>query len=175
MVIYGAGRHFSSGANIDNLFESISNESVLTPEGNIQIYPDFLHDNIQSFTFFDSLEIPVISAIRGVCLGSALELALFSHIRICGKGSIFALPETTFNLIPGCGGIQKIIEQAGFAKGLELIIRGNNFSSSEALELHIVDAVVPKKEVIDRALSLAEHIADNYDRKNIQDYIDRYL
>ena len=121
------------------------------------------------------MKIPVISAIRGVCLGSALELAFFSHIRICGDGAIFALPETTFKLIPGCGGIQRIIQCAGLARGLEIILNGDNFNAQEALEWGIVHAVVPKKEVIDRALSLAENIVNNYNRIYIPEYIQEHI
>ena len=153
----------------------IRKQSRTDEAGTIISYPSFLMENNASFRFFDSLEIPVIAAIRGVCLGSALELALFCHVRLCGDGAVFALPETTFGLVPGCGGIQKVIGRAGMAKGLEIILGGMNFSAGQAREWNIVDRVVPKKEVVDRALLLAEKISSAYDRKDLRRYLQEFM
>ncbi len=174
-MVYGSGRHFSSGADIDDLKAMIGAQSTVNDRGAITAYPPFIHENNRSFRFFDSLGIPVIAAIRGACLGSALELALFCHIRICGHGSVFALPETTFGLIPGCGGIQKVLGLAGLAQGLEIILGGMNFSAEEALAWNIVDAVVPKKEVVDIAVKLAQNIASAYDRRRVPLYLKQHL
>jgi len=175
VVMHGSGRHFSSGADIGELTSMIGRQCALDSSGAIASYPPFIEENNRSFRFFDSLGVPVIAAIRGVCLGSALELAMFCHIRICGEGSVFALPETTFNLIPGCGGMQKIIGLAGMARGLEIILRGMNFSAEEALSWNVVDRMVPKKEVVDTAVSLAQKIASGYERNKIPLYLNEFL
>ncbi len=156
IIIYGMGRHFSAGADLNNLLENIKDKTTTNETGDIIHYPGFLNSHYKTFTFFQEIDIPVIAAIRGVCLGSALELALYCDIRICGEGSILGLPETTYNLIPGCGGIQKLLRLCGQSKALELILTGRTFTAEEALKWNIIDKIVPKKEVIDIAVQLAK-------------------
>ena len=110
IIISGSGRHFSSGANLDDLFHEIENEKR---ESSVLIA------NHHSLKFLNDLNIPVIAAIKGVCLGSALELALHCHFRLCSNDAIFGLPESSFGLIPGLGGIPKLRQLAGKAKALE--------------------------------------------------------
>ncbi len=163
IVIHGKGRHFSSGVDVHTLIDSIFRETVLDKSNEIIDYPPFLHDNVESFTKLLELNIPVVAAIRGVCLGSALELALFSHVRVCSAGAVLGLPESTFNLLPGCGGIQRMTEICGIAKSMELILTGRTFSADEALSLNVVDVVVPNKEVIEFSMRIAREISSDFE------------
>jgi len=142
VIISGNGRHYSSGADISELLSHVDNRTML--------------ENYRAFVRLEQLPFPVISAIRGVCLGSAFELALFSHFRICSEDAVLGLPESTFNLMPGIGGIKRVAELAGNARTIEIILRGITFSASEALEMGLVDAVVPKNQVMPVAVKLAE-------------------
>ncbi len=162
IIISGKGRHFSSGADLEDLQQTICNESD---------EPNFLMTNYHSFRFFDELEIPVIMAIKGICLGAGLELALHGHFRLCSEGALLGLPESTFNLIPGAGGIEKMVELAGKAKAMELILRGNSFTAKEALEIGVLDAVFPKKVLRQKAIELAEIASENYRKYNKKDYL----
>jgi len=137
--------------------------------------PVQLYDNLNSFRYFYDLDIPVIAAIRGVCLGSALELALFCHARICGKGSVLGLPEASFGLIPGCGGIQNINALAGRPRALELILSGSSFTAEDALNWKIVDKIVPKKDIVDTAIQIIKNAGTRYNRFSIRSRIDKYL
>lgn len=157
IVIYGSGRHFSSGADLDDLLVAIGGDSSGSSDEDRRDF-SLLKDNLKSFMFFEKLPVPVIAAIRGVCLGSALELALFCHGRVCGTGSVMGLPETTFGLIPGCGGIQKMRGVAGKRRALELILSGATFDADEALRWNIVDAVVPRAGVVDTAIGMIRKI-----------------
>lgn len=156
IIIYGEGRHFSAGADLNDLLKNIKDKTTTNTAGDIIHYPGFLNNHYKTFTFFQEIDIPVIAAIRGVCLGSALELALFCDIRICGEGSILGLPESTYNLIPGCGGIQKLLRLCGQSKALELILTGKTFTAEDAFKWNIIDRIVPKKEVINIAVQLAK-------------------
>jgi enoyl-CoA hydratase/carnithine racemase len=141
IIISGTGRHYSSGADISELLSHVDNKTML--------------DNYQAFVTIEQLEIPVISAIRGVCLGSAFELALFSHFRICAEDAVLGLPESTFNLMPGIGGIQRVTALAGKARAIELVLRGNTFPATEALKMGLVDVIVPRNEVMPLSVAFA--------------------
>jgi enoyl-CoA hydratase/carnithine racemase len=164
IVISGQGRHFSSGAQLDELL-SLVNGAPLPAQGVRGInLPDFLKRNFETFLFFEKVNIPVISAIRGACLGSALEFALFTHYRFCGEDAVFGLPETTFNLLPGIGGISRVAILSGKSRALELVLRGNTFSAEEALKLKIVDKILPKKKVVELAIDFAASIMNDYQK-----------
>ncbi|MEZ5195765.1 MAG: enoyl-CoA hydratase/isomerase family protein [Bacteroidales bacterium] len=99
IIIAGSGRHFSSGADLDSLFKSITKDSYENISNPDTSHPDSLTSNLQAFHFFKQLDIPVIAAIRGVCIGAGMELALFCHFRICAEGAVLGLPETGYGLI----------------------------------------------------------------------------
>ncbi len=162
IIISGSGRHFSSGANLDDLFHEIENEKE---------EPGILFSNYQSFQFFNDLNIPVIAVIKGVCLGSALELAMHCHFRLCSNDAVFGLPESSFGLIPGLGGIPKLQQLTGKAKAIELVLKGNTFNASDALEWNIVDAVYTKKTLMDEAIHLGKGSMNNYRKYNKKDYL----
>jgi enoyl-CoA hydratase/carnithine racemase len=162
IVISGQGRHFSSGAQLDELLNLVNGEPTRVNGGRVQNLPDFLEKNFESFLFFEKVNIPVISAIRGACLGSALEFALFTHYRFCGEDAVFGLPETTFNLLPGIGGISRVAVLSGKSRTLELVLRGNTFSAEEALKLKIVDKILPRKKVVELAIEFAGSIMNDY-------------
>lgn len=165
IIISGKGRHFSSGADLDELLRTISEQE----ETDL-----FLKQNYLSLQFLETLDIPVISAIRGVCLGSALELALFSHFRFCGEEALFGLPETTFNLIPGIGGIHRFAALAGKANAMDYILTGRTFDASTALSLGIVDRILPKKEVVAEAEAFARWLPEPYYWELRVVYLERY-
>jgi len=77
LIITGRGRHFSSGADLSSLLNHISDHAILNPDSSLKKIPDFLLDNYQTLMQLEQFPFPVIAMIRGVCLGSALELALF--------------------------------------------------------------------------------------------------
>jgi len=160
IVMYGNGRHFSYGADLNDLVNTINSQTKYDRRGNIKKYPKFLIDNNKTMGFFRKLKIPVIAAVRGVCIGSALELALYCNIRLCGQNTVFGFPESTFNLMPGCGGTQNILKYTSVSKALEIMLQGNTFSAEDALKMKIVDRIFPKKEVIDTAIKLAKKIRD---------------
>ncbi|MDD4603278.1 MAG: enoyl-CoA hydratase/isomerase family protein [Bacteroidales bacterium] len=161
LIIHANGRHFSSGANLDELLDHVDEEMML------QHYNAFLH--------LEQLGIPAISAIRGVCLGSAMELTLFCHFRICSNEAVFGFPETTYNLMPGIGGVKRFSKLVGKAKALELILHGNTFSAREAFEFGLIDAIVPKHELLTFAARFAKTLPLNITGTDRRICLQKYL
>ena len=162
LIISGSGRHFSSGAELKDLFRIIKQEKT-----------EALISNFEIFHSLNQLRIPVIAAIKGVCIGSGLELALHCHFRLCAEDAILGLPESSFGLIPGLGGISKLMELSGKAKAIELALKGHHFNASDALKWDVVDAVYHKKILIDKAIQLAQLSAGNYRKYNKSDCLQR--
>jgi enoyl-CoA hydratase/carnithine racemase len=138
MIISGSGRHFSSGANLEEMHRSVES-------GGVGPFRAHLLENIESNMAIERAPFPVVAAIGGCCLGAGLELALACHGRIAAARAVFSLPETTFGLLPGCGGTVRLAKLVGQGKALELILSGRTFLADEALALGIVDQVVVRK------------------------------
>lgn len=173
IIVSGAGRHFSSGVVLDELLKRIAVSDFSDDPGGEKDH--FLLNNYRSFLRLKATPIPVVAAIRGVCIGSAFELTLLCHFRICTPDAVFGLPETSFNLIPGLGGIRQMKDLAGNARAIELILHGSTFSAEEALALNLVDAIVPKNELHETAASFIRKISENYRREKRPLYLTRYL
>jgi len=101
---------------------------------------------------------PVIAAINGACLGAGLELALACHFRLAAQKAWLGLPELSRGLLPGMGGIHRLVPLIGRAKALELIVVGNFVTAEEAHRLGLVHRVLPRADFIDRVLSVARAI-----------------
>jgi len=171
IIVTGMGRHFSSGADLKELTQSINNELSRGNKTKIDNTPEFMKRNLDCFKSFEDLSIPVVAAIKGVCIGSACELALFCHFRLCATNGVVGLPESTFGLIPGLGGIQKVRELTGKGKAMELIFRGNTLNAQEALKTGIIDRIFTKDQLMSFAEELIGIATINYRRYNKKDYL----
>jgi enoyl-CoA hydratase/carnithine racemase len=102
-----------------------------------------------------TLPIPVIAAINGICLGGGLEMVLACDMRIASEDSIFGLPEVL-------AGVPSVIEASllpktiGLGRARRLILTGESVTAQEALDMGLVDQVVPKDAVNAAALEAAE-------------------
>ena len=103
---------------------------------------------------------PVIAAVNGACLGGGLELAMACHIRICGDRARLGQPEINLGIIPGWGGTQRLARIVGPAKATELILTGDQITAQQAMQLRLVNMVVPGGEVMRQAKGLAAKIAN---------------
>ena len=146
LVVEGRGRHFSSGARIPDLVQLLGGEKG----------EEMVAENHASFGALAELPYPTVAAIRGCCFGVGLELALTCRTRIAAERAVFALPEAEFGLIPGCGGTARLQRLVGPSRAVDLILSGRTLGAEEALEIGLVDRVVPKRDLDAAALCALE-------------------
>ncbi len=103
---------------------------------------------------------PVIAMVNGFALGGGLELAMCCHLRIAADTAKVGQPEINLGLIPGFGGTQRLIRLAGRAAALELCLTGAPIDAARALQLGIVNRVVPAAELEAETMKLAEQLAN---------------
>jgi len=96
---------------------------------------------------------PFVAAINGSALGGGLEVCLASHRRIAADNprTQLGLPEVTLGLLPGAGGTQRLPRMIGLQRALPLLLEGRTLDVAKALELGIVDEVVPADQLLSRA------------------------
>ena len=152
LIITGAGRHFSAGADREAIIKQIKDKKCFTEQlirGNYVL------------NYLDELEIPVIAAITGVCFGAGFEIALSCDIRMCDPDTLFAFPEINQGVFPGLGGIARLSALTGKPVAMELVMHGDLINAEKAGELGIVDEITAKKQALDQALALAKKMTDN--------------
>ncbi len=147
LIISSSGNHFSSGANLDELRAEILKKTG-SPEKECEAR------SVQLFQYFADRPYPVIAAIKGCCLGSGLELALCCDYRIGTRNAVFSLPESSFGLMPGCGGTVRLPELIGQGPATEMILTGKRLLGDEALRLGLIDRIVPRKKLIEQAKTI---------------------
>ena len=152
LVISGAGRHFSAGADMESIKEQIKD---------VNAFQEQMENGNRLINYIDDLEIPVIAAISGVCFGAGFEIALACDIRICDESALFAFPEVNYDLFPGLSGVRRLKELTGESTALELVLEGDMINVEKALELHIVDHVVEKKQALSYSISIAKKMTNN--------------
>lgn len=113
----------------------------------------------QVFSSLEELACPVIAAVNGFALGGGCELALACDFIVASDKAKFGQPEVKLGVIPGYGGTQRLTRRVGPALARELIFTGRMLLSEEALRVGLVTAVVPRRELMDRALESARLIA----------------
>ncbi len=111
------------------------------------------------FSKIENLTKPVIAALNGLALGGGLELALACDLRISSEKAKFAFPEVGLGIIPGGGGTQRLQRIVGQGIAKELLYFGEMFDAYRALELQLVNKVVPKEELLETALEWAKRLA----------------
>ncbi|MDN9012252.1 enoyl-CoA hydratase-related protein [Brevibacillus laterosporus] len=151
VVITGAGdKAFCSGADLK--------ERKIMQQSQVQQYIRTIRD---VFTQVERLSVPVIAAINGIAFGGGLELALACDLRVMSETAQTGLTETSLGIIPGAGGTQRLPRLIGKGKAKELILTARRIGAKEALEIGLVNQIVPANQVLDASLSLAQQIASN--------------
>lgn len=139
LVVRGRARHFSAGADLADLR---ARAGSVRPE---------LARNTETLRRLERLPFPTVAAIGGVCLGSGLELALACRLRVAVPHAVLGLPEVEHGLLPGCGGTVRLVERVGGREATRLVLGAVRLDGAEALARGLVDAVVPRAELLLRA------------------------
>lgn len=131
VVIVGEGKHFCVG--IDLPFAQATFIGPANAEQRAQRVAaiENMQDGLQAI---EKLDVPVIAAIHGACIGAGVELATCADIRLCTQDAVFALKEIQLAIIPDLGGLQRLPRQLAAGIARELAYTGRNFSAAEALQ-----------------------------------------
>jgi 3-hydroxyacyl-CoA dehydrogenase / enoyl-CoA hydratase / 3-hydroxybutyryl-CoA epimerase len=103
------------------------------------------------FSAWEALPFPTVAAIRGICLGGGLEISLASTYRVASDraDTKMGLPEVRLGILPGWGGSTRLPRRIGIAEALDLILTGKTVVGRKALQLGLVDALLPDARFLD--------------------------
>jgi enoyl-CoA hydratase/3-hydroxyacyl-CoA dehydrogenase len=103
--------------------------------------------------------VATIAAVNAIAYGGGCELAMACDVRIAAEAAVFGQPEIKLGIIPGFGGTQRLPRLVGPNRALEMNLTGDAVLSEEALELGLVNRVVPDHELLETALMWARKLA----------------
>jgi enoyl-CoA hydratase len=146
VVVWGGERIFAAGADISE-FGGAGEAADVTARFHLAL--DALA----------ALPRVTIAAIAGYALGGGCELALACDFRVAAETAKLGQPEILLGIIPGGGGTQRLARLVGPARAKELILSGRQLGAEEALQIGLVDRVVPAEGLLDAALELARSYA----------------
>lgn len=104
---------------------------------------------------------PIIAAVNGNALGGGTEMTNACDLRVASQNAIFGTPEAKVGLLPGGGSITRLPRQIPYAKAMEILLIGDHFSAQEALDMGLLNDVVPREQLLPRARELADKLAQN--------------
>jgi enoyl-CoA hydratase len=107
----------------------------------------------------DAARLPFVAAIHGFCLGGGLELAMCCDLRVASDDARLGQPEIKLGLIPGGGGTQRLPRLVGIGRALLLNLTGEFVDAATAYDWGLVEKVVPRAELEETALGIAQTIA----------------
>lgn len=142
IVVAGSHRAFSVGAD----------RAVLA-------HPAAQRDVPSGWLCLPEANVPTIAAVSGHAIGGGFELALMCDLIIADPSARFSLPEVSLGIIPGMGGVQNLARAAGTMVARDVVLTGRVLGAHEAATLGVISRVAEPGAVVDTALSIARHLA----------------
>jgi enoyl-CoA hydratase/carnithine racemase len=149
IIITGAGdKAFSAGADIAEFSESVR-------KGPAAAVREFVRRGQAMTARMEAFPKPIIAAVNGLAFGGGCEITEAVHLAIASERALFAKPEIRLGMPPTFGGTQRLPRLAGRKRALELLLTGEPFPPSKALELGLVNQVVAHQALLPAARELA--------------------
>jgi enoyl-CoA hydratase/carnithine racemase len=136
LVIRGAGRAFSAGADITEFGTAPSYVEARRARRERDLWGFLLH-----------LPKPVIAATHGHALGAGLEMSLLCDLRVASEDATFGLPEVSLGYIPSAGGTQTLPRAVPPGVAMHMILSGDPINAAEAFRWGMVQRVVPRNQL----------------------------
>jgi enoyl-CoA hydratase len=149
IVLTGAGRYFSAGADLEIL-------STLTPATFRWRQRKYWN---RVFNEFEDIQKLTIAALNGPAIGGGLEFALCCDLRYSVDNASFSLPEINFGIVPDSGATVRLPWLIGLARAKELILSGDSITAKRAEELGLINQVFPHETFNDEVHKIAVKMA----------------
>ncbi|MEE9311456.1 MAG: crotonase/enoyl-CoA hydratase family protein [Planctomycetota bacterium] len=152
IVLTGAGdRAFSAGGDIHEFTQTIKAGPDIAVK-------EFCKRGQTMTARLECYPKPIIAAVNGIAFGGGCEITEAVHLAVASDQAVFAKPEINIGIPPTFGGTQRLPRLAGRKRALELLITGDTFTPQRALEMGLINKVVPHADLLVEAFDLAERI-----------------
>jgi enoyl-CoA hydratase/carnithine racemase len=150
VILTGAGRAFCAGGDLMEF------EAALKVGGTKLI--ETLRYNQDVIQMVEDLPVPVIGAVNGVAVAGGLELLLCCDIIVAAEGVKIGDGHTRYGVVPAGGATVRLVERIGLSRAAQLFYTGSLIEAGTLREWGLVNDVVPKDKLMERAMELAGEI-----------------
>ncbi len=148
IIFRSAKKTFFAGGDLDELIQA-------RPEDATAFF-QMIEKMKAEFRYIETLGVPVVAALNGTALGGGWEIALGCHYRIAlnNPKTKFGLPEVTLGLLPGGGGVVRMVRLLGLQTAFPLLMEGKQFGIDKAKSLGLIqDTADSEQELMDKAIA----------------------
>ncbi|MDR3568812.1 MAG: enoyl-CoA hydratase/isomerase family protein [Syntrophobacteraceae bacterium] len=146
LVFLGEGKSWCAGVEVGDHKPELAPEMIGT------------FDRI--FDLLGQLDVPVIAAVHGACLGGGMELAIGCDMVVASSNAKFGQPEIKLGFFPPYAAV-RLPELVGVPKAIEICTTGRTYSAREGLELGFVSKVIEEEKFTETVNGLVEEICAN--------------
>jgi enoyl-CoA hydratase len=150
MVFRAEGKVFTGGVDVGKVFAEVPGSE----EG-----ARLAADGIRDLQALESLEIPTLALVHGLCLTAGLEASLGCDMIWAAEGSKFGLVERVVGLTPFGGGVQRMAERAGPARAREFVMTGGLYDAERMLDWGVLNRVLPAEDLLEKGMRFAAELA----------------
>lgn len=150
MVFRAEGKVFTGGVDVKQVFAEVPGSE----EGG-----RLAAAGVRDLQALESLEIPTLALVHGLCLTAGLEASLGCDMIWAAEGSQFGLVERVVGLTPFGGGVQRMAERAGPARAREFVMTGGLYDAETMLEWGVLNRVVGAEELLGKGMKFAHRLA----------------
>ena len=142
VVIASAKSTFFAGGDLNELTDFKAGD-----EADFQAKIELTKNDLRRL---ERLPVPVVAAVNGAALGGGFEIALACNYRVLLNlpSAVVGLPEVSLGLLPGAGGIVRLVNSLGLEKALPLLLEGKRLKPAEALGLGLVNELVEQGDAL---------------------------
>jgi enoyl-CoA hydratase/carnithine racemase len=148
ILVRAEGENFSAGANVE-LFIGRDEDGARS----------LIEEFIPVLRRFESLPIPTVAAVRGLCLAAGLEVVLACDLIWAAEGSQLGLVEAVIGATPFGGGTQRLVARAGAGRAAEAVLTGRPYPAEVMLNWGVVNRVLPGEDLLTKARAFTARLA----------------
>jgi enoyl-CoA hydratase/carnithine racemase len=141
-------KHFCAGGDPSMFSDALKNG------GKLSVSPVKFLRELENFA------LPVVAAVRGVCVGGGLELALTCDFIISARSAKFGSVEASIGLNPLMGAIQRQVQRAGIIRAKEMSMLARRYDAESMEKWNIINLVVDDEKLDEEAMLLAQELAN---------------
>lgn len=156
-ILTGAGGDFCAGMDLKAM-------SAERRDGADDGYADKIGKAFEAFEAFlrnRRLTKPLIAAVEGYAVAGGTEILQATQLRVAGQTAKFGLAEVRRALFPTGGSTVRLVRQIPYVRAMEILLVGDHLTADEALDIGLINRVVPEGEALEAAREMADRVAAN--------------
>ncbi|WP_321804099.1 enoyl-CoA hydratase/isomerase family protein [Burkholderia sp. BCC1993] len=155
VVLQSAGEHFMAGGDIKTFHATLRQP----PDERRRLFERFISDVHESIIRIRRMEKPVVASVRGAVAGFGLSLMNSCDLVVAATDSYFTMAYCNIGASPDGSGTYGLPRVVGLKRAMEIALLGDRFDAQRALELGLVNRVVPTGDLVDTTRALAARLA----------------